>query len=187
MRNEITQIKNATITAATKMKNTYNAIDEINRTVKPDMVRDKLRPHYEALETTVNEYFASVDKSAENLKMLLEDAAKIRKEDINLDVMAVIRELNPTADELTQICNDYKNNQTMLRLLREYIKGNKIDGVIIPPINADRVKALKRLCENLKGCARVAADYNSPLHTTQFEHYANNFDTVFEKEIEIID
>lgn len=187
MRKEIEQIKNLTLTTVNRMSKIYSAIDEINRTVREDMLRDKLSPQYEAMESTAEEYYTGIDKAAESLKMLLEDSAKIRKEDINLDVMAVIKELKPSADELTQICNDYKNNQTMLRLIREYIHANSIGGVIIPAINADRVTALNRICDNLKGCAKVAADYNSPLHTKQFEHIANNFDSIFEKELAIID
>lgn len=187
MRNELEQIKNLTVNTVNKMNKIYSAIDEIKRTVREDMMRDKLRPQYETIETTAEEYYTGIDKAAESLKMLLENAAKIRKEDINLDVMAVIKELKPSADELTQICNDYKNNQTMLRLIREYIHANGISGVIIPAINADRVTALNRICDNLKGCAKVAADYNSPLHTRQFEHIANNFDSVFEKDLAIID
>ena len=186
MRKEIEQIKNLTLTCVKTMNDIYAQLDENGRTLLAAVAVKRNYPLFEKFEETVTTYAENIDNASAELIKTFNEAARIRHGDIDPHLLSVIKELKPSAEELTEICNDYKENQTMLRLIREYVSNNKITNVTMPAIMADRVIALNKICKDLKDIARIASDHESPLRTKQFENIANNFDSVFETQLNII-
>ena len=197
MRKEIEQIKNLTLVCVRDLNEVYKAIDENARTLIESVVAERQSPLFRKLEEIAADYAEKIDnkirsitkneKSSAELENTFKSSARIKAADIDLDMLNVIKTLEPAAEELSEICKDYENNQTMLRLIREYSKNNKIHNVEIPAIMADRVVALNKMCKDLKDCARIAADYSSPLRAKQLEYIANNFDNAFAAQLKIID
>lgn len=186
MRKEIEQIKNLTLNCVKNLNGTYAQIDENARTLIQEVVAERQSPLYKQLKETVKVFAESVDSTSAGLIATFNNAARIKSADIDLEVLKVIEILEPSAEELSEICKDYENNQTMLRLIREYSKNNKIERVKIPAIMVDRIVALNKICKDLKDCARIAADYSSPLRAKQLENIANNFENVFASQLAII-
>lgn len=186
MRKEIEQIQSLTLNCVKTLNGIYDELDENARTLLEAVAAERQHPLFDKLKETVTTYAEQIDNASLELTKTFNEAARIRGGDIDLNMLKVINDLKPSAAELTEICRDYANNQTMLRLIREYVKNNKIEWVEIPSIMADRVTALDKICKDLKDCSRIAADYESPLRTKQFEHIANNFDTVFGAQLKII-
>ena len=186
MRKEIEQIKNLTLVCVRDLNEVYKAIDENARTLIEAVAAERQLPLFRKLKEIASSYAEKIDNASTELENTFKSSARIKAADIDLDMLNVIKTLEPTAGELSEICKDYENNQTMLRLIREYSKNNKIHDVEIPAIMADRVVALNKMCKDLKDCARIAADYSSPLRAKQLEYIANNFENAFASQLAII-
>lgn len=186
MRKEIENIKNLAIRCVNDLNAIYKQIDDNAESLIAAVLSERQSPLYDKLATTAETFSANVDKESETLLTAFRGASRLKAEDANLDFMNVIKMLKPSASEIEEIAKDYANNQTMLRILKEYCTDNKIYDVKLPAIIADRIIAVEKICRDLKDCARIASNHNSPLRTRQFAHVVENFDNIYGADLEII-
>ena len=186
MTTHITKLKDLTIVCLKDMNKIYEAIDRNARELVAAVVAERQSPLFEQLRQTAADYISSVDALIDTVKASNLKDARIKASDIDFNLLKAIEQLSPSDSELELICQDYAQNPTMLRLIREKANADKRHNLKIPSVPTDKVKAFEKIADFLKGCVHVASDYSSPLRTHQLENVVNNFETAFKNELEVI-
>ncbi len=145
MTTHITKLKDLTLVCLKDMNKTYEAIDRNARELVAAVVAERQSPLFDQLRQTAADYISNVDALIGTVQTSNLKDARIKASDIDFNLLKAIEQLSPSDSELDLICQDYAQNPTMLRLIRERANVDKRHNLKIPAVPTDKVKAFVKL------------------------------------------
>lgn len=106
----------------------------------------------------------------------------------NKDVVDLIRTMKPGAEELEAIAEQFKGNDTMIRVFRKYCEENEVCAKL-PTCSLDKLKNAEMLRHDVEYILDLAGEPISATNRygdSQLQHFATNFETFFADRISAI-
>ena len=188
MRQEIKNVKTILQRAASGARMYHENIERIRRTCRPDVITQESKPFAELLLESMQKAREEITAEFLSLETSIKNRMTINAKDYNKDTVELIKILAPDVDELEAIAKQFEGNETMLRLFRKYCDDQQMIANL-PLCGVDRLKAIRGMRDDIVYILSLAGEPTSATNRygdSQLQHFAENFEKVFDNQIQAI-
>ena len=188
MRYELENVKASIQKAAAAARMYHENIDHVRRTCRPEVILKETETFSKPLKESMDKAKAEIREQLNGVASMIKKNAMLDPKNYNRDVVDLIRTMEPAAEELEAIAEQFKGNDTMLRVFRKYCDENHVIANL-PVCSADRLKSVELLRGDLEYILSLAGEPTSATNVygdTQLQHFAEKFEEVFADRIEAI-
>lgn len=188
MRYELENVRAILQKAASSARMYHENIAHVRRTCKPDVILKETETFSKPLKESMEKAKVEIREQLGVMEATIKKNATLDPKSYNKDVVDLIRTMNPGAEELEAIAEQFKGNDTMLRFFRKYCEENEVCAKL-PACSLDKLKNAEMLRHDVEYILDLAGEPTSATNKygdAQLQHFADNFETVFADRISVI-
>lgn len=188
MRHELENVKTILQKAAASSRIYHESIAHVRRTCKPELILKETETFAKSLKEAMEKAKLEIRDQLGGMEARIKKNAMLDPKNYNRDVVDLIRTMKPGAEELEAIAEQFKGNDTMIRVFRKYCEDNEVCANL-PACSLDKLKSAELLRHDVEYILDLAGEPTSATNKygdAQLQHFAENFETVFADRISTI-
>ena len=188
MRHELENVRAILQKAASSARMYHENIAHVRRTCKPDVILKETETFSKPLKESMEKAKADIREQLGDMEATIKKNSMLDPKNYNKDVVDLIRTMKPGAEELEAIAEQFKGNDTMIRVFHKYCEENQVCAKL-PTCSLDKLKNAEMLRNDVEYILDLAGEPTSATNMygdAQLQHFAENFETVFADRISTI-